>query len=712
MSKYSRCCTCSLRSLPGWGIQVLIVLLLLPVSRLLDAQKIPLPPKTRTDNVKEVLHGVEVVDPYRWLEDRNSPETREWIKAQDEYAGSILGSLPNRDSLARRVAELLRIETIGIPQERMGRIFFTRRLPDQDLSSICMVRGTEGIAEVLVDPNTRNKDPRVSVTLLDVSRDGSLLAYGIRPGGQDEVEIHLLNVEKRTELPDRLPLARYHGVALSPDNGGIYYSKHNSQGPRVFFHLLGRDSDKDVELFGKEYGPDKIIIPDLSEDGRYLLLTVIYGSAGQRTEIYLQDLSSGGGAVPIVTGIPARFVGELGGEQLFLHTNWEAPRGRILAVDLKNPARQNWKEIIAAGSATIQGFSAAGGKLFVNYLGNVVSQVKMYTAAGKRQKELDLPGIGTIGGISGRWSSRIAFLSYTSFHIPPMVFRCETETGNLQLWRKPTSTIDPDRFVIRQVWYESKDKTRIPMFLLHSPGLALDGSTPTLLTGYGGFNHMMTPTFSATAVVWAESGGVYAVPNLRGGGEFGEDWHRAGMLEKKQNGFDDFIAAAEWLIKKGYTKPSRLAIAGRSNGGLLVGAALTQRPDLFEAVICGYPLLDMVRYHKFLVAPFWIPEYGSAESPEQLKYLLAYSPYHHVKAGVRYPAVLFISGDSDTRVDPLHARKMTALLQAASASGKPVILRYDTRSGHVSDARPVSKIIRDSTDELSFLFWCLGERFQ
>jgi prolyl oligopeptidase len=443
-----------------------------------------------------------------------------------------------------------------------------------------------------------------------------------------------------------------------------------------------------------------------------LLITVFHGSAASQTELYLQNLVDGAPIEPLVTDISARFLGAFGGDQLFVQTNWEAPRGRILAVDLKNPSRQNWKEIIPAGNATIRSFSAVGGRLLVSYLDNAVSELKLFSAAGKHLKDVLLPTAGSVSEMSGRWSSKGAFFSFTSFAVPPLVSFYDFDKETPLIWKPSQVPIDFDRFTLKQVWYQSRDKTRIPMFLFYASETPLHGANPILLTGYGGFNQATAPTFSAMAVVWVESGGILAVPNLRGGGEFGEDWHRAGILEKKQNVFDDFIAAAEWLIKKGYTKPNQLAIAGRSNGGLLVGAALTQRPDLFEAAVCGYPLLDMLRYHKFLVAPFWISEYGSAEEIEQFKYLRAYSPYHHVKAGVKYPAVLFVSGDSDSRVDPLHARKMTALLQSASVSGKPVLLLYDLQSGHVSGARPVSKVIKDATDELSFLFWRLGERFQ
>jgi prolyl oligopeptidase len=393
-----------------------------------------------------------------------------------------------------------------------------------------------------------------------------------------------------------------------------------------------------------------------------------------------------------------------------MRTNWQAPNGRILAVDLRNPARDNWRQVIPESSAAMEGFSLAGGKLFVNYLEDVHSRVRIFEPGGKPVRDIRFPALGTVSSVTGQWTSPETFFQFESFHLPETIYRYHAATGRQQIWAQSNMPIRTDDLELKQVWYESKDRTKIPMFLLHRRGIKLDGSNAAFLTGYGGFNVSMTPEFSPTAVLWAEKGGVFALPNLRGGGEFGDRWHRAGMLANKQNVFDDFIAAAEWLVKEGYTRPARLAISGRSNGGLLMGAALTQRPDLFRAVICGYPLLDMVRYHTFLVARWWVPEYGSSEDPAQFKSIYAYSPYHRVKPGTRYPAVLFVTGDSDTRVAPLHARKMAALLQA-SGSERPVLLDYDTRAGH-SRGMPVSRQIEDLTDQLSFLLWQLGSSYE
>jgi|GEM_PF-114489 len=666
------------------------------------------PPKTRTDNIKDVIHGVVVVDPYRWLEDQKSSETRAWIDAQNQYTQSILSSLPGRERLKQRLTELMKIDTISMPSVRNGRYFFSKRQADQDLAVIYMREGLNGKDEVLIDPHPMSPDRTTSVSLMSVSKDGALIVYGVRQGGEDEVVLKLFDVDARKDLSDQMPKARYTGISIKPDRSGFYYSRHGSDGPRVYYHAIGTNPTGDEEIFGKGYGPDKIIGAGLSQDGRYLLITVFHGAAADKTELYYQDVARRGPITPIVNDIAASFTGSIAGDHLFLQTNWQAPNGRILAVDLAAPARANWREIIPASSeAVIQGFSLAGGKLFVNYLQSVASRVKVFEPSGKHVRDIAFPSIGSVSGVSGQWDSDEAFFTFTSFHIPATIYRYDVAKGSQDVWARQEVPIKSDNFEVKQVWYESKDKTKIPMFIVHARGIKLDGSNPTLLTGYGGFNVSRTPGFSAQAAFWVESGGVFALPNLRGGGEFGEEWHRAGMLDKKQNVFDDFIAAAEWLIKNGYTKPSKLAISGGSNGGLLVGAALTQRPELFQAVVCSYPLLDMVRYHKFLVARFWVPEYGSSEDPDQFKYIYAYSPYHRVKKGEKYPAVLFITGDADTRVDPLHARKMTALLQAATGSGKPVLLSYDTKAGH-SGGFPVSKQIENLTDEMSFLFWQLG----
>ena len=668
------------------------------------------PPVARRDDVKEVIHGVTVEDPYRWLEDQNSQETREWIAAENKYTQSQIGDLPTRPYIEKRLSELLKVDNYKETFERTGRIFYAERKADQDQFVLLMRRSATATPEVLVDPHPLSADHSTSVSFADVSEDGTLVAYDIRKGGADETEVRFLNVNTKKELPDRLPAARYFRIQIVPDKSGFYYDIMTAEGPRVRWHKMGTEVSNDTEIFGKGYGPDKIIASQLSENGRWLLSTVLYGSSADKTEVFYLDRNANGEMKPLIHDIEARFFVEVGGDHVFAQTNWRAPNGRILDIDLKHPDRPHWFQIVPEQSdAVIERMHLAGGKVVLIYLKNVVSHIDFFTANGQPAGEVAFPAIGTVGEFSGRWESNTAFFDFSSFHIPKVIYRYNTETRAKSVFARVNAPVESAELELKQVWYESKDKTRVPMFVLAKKGLKLDGANPTYMTAYGGFNVSLTPQFSPTAVLWAENGGVFAVPNLRGGGEFGENWHKAGMMEKKQNVFDDFFAAAEYLIANKYTNSEKLAIAGRSNGGLLMGAAITQRPDLYRAVVCGYPLLDMIRYQKFLIARFWVPEYGSSENSEQFQYLMKYSPYQNVHKDTRYPAVLFITGDSDTRVAPLHARKMTALLQWAQGGRNPILLHYDTEAGH-SEGRSTKKMIEDTTDEISFLWWQLGVR--
>jgi prolyl oligopeptidase len=666
------------------------------------------PPIARRDDVKETLHGVTVEDPYRWLEDQNSPETRQWIDAENKYTQSMIGNLPTRPAIEKRLGELLKVDNYKETFERNGRYFYAERKADQD-QFVLLTRKTAAAApEVLVDPHPLSQDHSTSVNYVDVSEDGTLAAYGIRKGGADESEIHLLDVNTKKELPDHLPAARYFNVEITPDKSGLYYDVMTDEGPRVRWHKMGSDTNSDVEVFGKGYGTEKIIISQLSEDGRWLLSTVLYGSSADKTEVFYLDRKEKGEMKPLIHDIDARFFVNIGGDHVFAHTNWRAPNGRVLDIDLKHPDRPHWFQIIPEQQdAVIENMNVAGGKIAITYLKNVVSHINFFTPNGQPAGEVKFPAMGTVAEFSGRWNGKEAFFDFSSFHIPKTIYRYNTATNAKSVFARVNAPVNSAEFELKQVWYESKDKTKIPMFILAKKGLELNGANPVYLTAYGGFTVSMTPQFSSTAVLWAENGGVFAVPNLRGGGEFGENWHKAGMLEKKQNVFDDFIAAAEYLVASKYTSSEKLAITGGSNGGLLVGAAETQRPELYKAVVCKYPLLDMIRYQNFLVAKFWVPEYGSSENAEQFQYLMKYSPYQNVHKDTKYPATLFITGDADTRVAPLHARKMAALLQWAQGGDAPVLLHYDTKAGH-SEGRSVKKLIEDANDEVSFLWWQLG----
>lgn len=673
----------------------------------MDINNLQTPPQTRRDDVREIVHGVEIVDPYRWLEKQTSPETREWIDSQNKYTDAILDALPEREAIAKRLDELIRSgEKVSAPFERGGRYFLMRRRPEDDLWIMYFREGLDGEDKVIIDPHGLSEDHTTTVGFADVSDDGKLLLYSIREGGEDEVEIRSMDLDTLEELPFRMPKARYMGISLKNDKSGIYYAIRTPEGEtRIFYHEMETELSEDKMIFGEGYTKEKLIGAHLSENGRYLLISVSHGWS--KNELYVMNVETGGELLTVVNDIDGQFHGSFGGNTLFIQTDWEAPNKRIISVDPDNPSRENWKEIVPTGRDAITGFSLTGGKMFVHYLHNVTSQVKVFTPSGEQIGEMKLPGIGSGGVPHGRWESSEAFYSFQSFTTPSTIYRYDTKTGDTSIWFRDQAPLNPEDFEEKQVWFESKDGTRVPMFLVQKKGIKLDGNHPTLLTGYGGFDASLTPGFNTTAIMWCERGGVFAMPNLRGGGEFGEAWHKAGMLENKQNVFDDFIAAAEWLISNKYTSPSKLAIQGGSNGGLLVGAAITQRPDLFRAVICGVPLLDMVHYHMFLLGPVWVPEYGSAEDPKQFKYLYAYSPYHRFRSDEEYPSVLFVTGDADTRVDPLHARKMCALMQTTATPERPAMLMYDTKAGH-SGGKPLSKQIEDLAKEYAYLLWQLG----
>ena len=670
---------------------------------------LPGPPAAHRDGVADVMHGIRIPDPYRWLEDQQSPQTRAWIDAENKYTDSILSKVPGKQALVKRLAALERVDVTHMPIERRGRYFYMKRLAAQDLFTIDVRDGLEGRERVLVDPEPLSANHTTTVQLRDASQDGTLVAYGIRRGGADELEIKFRNVDSGQDLPDILPSARFEGLAITPGKQGVYYSRQGAVGPRVYYHAMGSDPATDRMIFGQGYGPDKIITVDLSDNGHYLLLTVLYGSVGEKTELYLQNLPTGEPVRPIVTNIHAQFNAEIGGDTLFIRTDWKAPRGRILSAPLTHLEPAHWKEIIPQSDSVIRSMDLGGGKIMVNYTKDATSSLKVFDPNGHAANQISFPTLGTVSSVNGRWNSDNAFFEFSTFAMAPTIYHYDVKSAGRNAWAQMNVPLDSSDFELKQVWFRSKDGTRVPMFLLYRKGLKPDGKTPTLMTAYGGFNISLTPVFNPEAVAWVEEGGLFALPNLRGGGEFGEAWHKAGMFQNKQNVFDDFYAAAEWLIRNGYTNPSKLAITGTSNGGLLMGAAMTQRPDLYRAIVCRFPLLDMLRYQKFYVARFWVSEYGSADNAAQFKYLYAYSPYEHVRKGSNSPAVLFVTGDSDTRVAPLHARKMCALMQWANASGRPILMHYDTSAGH-SDGLPIPKQIDETAREMQFLLWQLGVR--
>ena len=692
------------RALPRLGSAVAVLLTLLVPPAAAQARY----PESRVQPVTDTLHGVAIVDAYRWLEDQQAAATREWIAAQNRFREQLMAGVGGRPELVARLRELLMVDVQGVPRVRGGRYFFTRRAADQDYSAIFLREGPTGPEVPLIDPNATAGEVPMSVTMMDVAEDGTLLAYGVRRGGEDETVVRFFDVNRRRAIPDFLPRARTSSVQIMPDKRGFFFVRQTPQGPRLFYRPFGSGAAEQL-LYGEGLGSEIAIGADLSRDGRWLLISVYRGTSGGN-DLYLMDAATRVAPVPMVTGTDRNYYTGFAGERIVIQTDWNAPRGRIMVATPAAPQRERWSEIVPQGELTVSDFSLVGGKLWVSYLENAVTRVRGFELDGRSFRELTAPAIGSLDNLAGDFDRDEAFFSFASFNAPTTIYRYSVASGERTVFWRQGAPFNGDAYEVRQVWFNSRDGTRVPMFLAYRRGLALDGNNPVYLTGYGGFNSSWTPVFSAAYALWMERGGVFAVPNLRGGGEFGEAWHRAGMFGNKQNVFDDFIAAAEWLIANRYTSPDRIAITGSSNGGLLVGAALTQRPDLFRAVSCGYPLLDMLRYERFMLGRFWVSEYGAATDSAQFRYLRAYSPYHNVRSGTRYPAVLFETGDGDTRVAPLHARKMTALLQAATSAPvaeRPIVIKYDTEAGH-SGGLPITKTIEDTADRLHWMMWQVG----
>jgi len=678
------------------------------------------PPKSEVRPVTENLHGTKIVDPYRWLEDGTSAETQKWVADEMAYTRSVLDPLAGRDAIHKRLTELLSIGSIGVPRIAGKHYFYTRRDGMQNQPVLYVREGVDGKDRVLVDVNQLAADGTIALDWFYPSEHGKYVAYGTSSSGSEMSTLHIIDTRTGNILPDTIERTRAASIAWSLDSAGFYYTRYPNKGDvpegqerynrHVFYHLLGTDPATDPPIFGEGRDPEDWPEVNLDNDGRLLLITVAQGWT--KTELFLMDLKKGTPPTRITTGKNSLYSGTLYNGRLYIVTNEDAPRFRVFMAEAGNYERDDWTEIIPQTGGVLKDAELWGGKIFMQYEQDATSQLKIFDLGGTLLGNLALPAIGSVFASQGKWDRDEVFYGFESFTIPRSIYRYDLKSGTTTQWAKVDApAIDPAAYEVHQEWYHSKDGTRVPMFVVSKKGLKKDGQNPTLLTGYGGFNVSLTPEFDSDIYLWLEHGGVYAVANLRGGAEFGEDWHRAGMLDKKQNVFDDMIAAAEYLISEKYTSPNRLTIEGGSNGGLLMGAMITQRPDLFRAVVCEVPLLDMLRYQGFQIAKLWIPEYGNAENPEQFKWLYAYSPYHHVKAGVEYPAVLFTTADSDSRVDPMHAKKMTALMQASAANGgsrvRPILLRIENKAGH-GQGTPVAKQIEEGTDVYSFLFWQLG----
>jgi prolyl oligopeptidase len=695
------------------------------------------PPVAEPKPVIDYYHGTKVLDNYRWLEKSDSPQTQKWVADEMAYTRAILDPLPGRDAIHKRLTELLSIGSITAPVIAGRHYFYTRREGMQNQPVLYVRDEVNGPDRVLVDANQLAADGTIALDWFQPSDNGKYVAYGTSQSGSEMSTLYVIETKTGTLLPDTIERTRAASIAWLHDNSGFYYTRYPKKGEvpagqemynrHVFFHLLGSPVDSDDPIFGEGRDPEDWPSVSLSNDGRWLVIHVSQGWT--KSELFLMDLKSEKAPTRLTTGKNFLYGAEVFDGKVYITTNEDAPRYHVFVTDAGNFERDAWKEVIPQTDAVLQGVAVYGGKLFAQYEQNASSQLKVFELDGKKLSDISLPAIGTVFGTGGKWNHEEAFFGFQSFTVPPSIYRVDLKTVHADtregtshfesdaipsptLWSKVDApSIDPSAYEVAQEWFKSKDGTRVPMFIVHKKGLAKNGKNPTLLTAYGGFNVSLTPSFSRSTYLWMEHGGIFAVANLRGGAEFGEDWHRAGMLDKKQNVFDDMIAAAEHLISEKYTDRNHLAIQGGSNGGLLMGAMMTQRPDLFRAVICQVPLLDMIHYQDFQIAKLWIPEYGTSENPEQFKWLYAYSPYHHVKAGAEYPAVLFMTADTDTRVDPMHAKKMAAEMQAEARNGssktRPILLRIESKAGHGA-GKPVTKQIEEFTDVYSFLFWQLG----
>ena len=697
----------------------------------------PPPPETDQVPVVDTIHGVEFEDPYRWLDEQDSPATRAFIDRQNEYAEQILGEPPERDWARRRLRELIDTPAIGSPNKAGDFEVFILRRPGEELASIVRREAPEnapeggptridpaGEYEVLVDPADLSADYTHILDIVSVSPDGRLLLYNVRVGGEDETTVRLRDLEQNVDLDFELPRALNDQAFFAKDGSGIYYTiRDRTEGARVRFHTFGTDRADDALVFGEGIGPRSFVRAEQLDDTK-LLVGVQHGWA--RSELHLVEIGTWQ-ATPLVTDTPARFNTHNAGGRLFVRTNLDAPMNRLMEVDLERPevanpggalsrhtrtspsARHralgwNWREVVPEATDVLQGVAVIDDKLYLTYLHDVASRIRIFELDGTPAGEVQVPehhdaSIRSAG--EGK-----ALLTLVSFLQPSVTWLLDLESGTREVFREPQAPFAADGYAVQQVRYTSKDGTSAPMYLVHREDFEPDGSTPALLNGYGGFNVALTPRFNPLAALWIEAGGVYAVATLRGGSEYGEEWHRGGMLHNKQNVFDDFISAAEWLVESGYTDPQRLAIHGASNGGLLVGASLTQRPDLYRAVLCGFPELDLVRFYTYTEANNMpaLLEYGDGEIPEQFESLHGFSPYQAVTEGVAYPAVMLTQGDRDTRVPPLQARKMAARLQASTSSGLPVILRYHPYAGHAaSRGLPLSQRIEAVAAEATFL---------
>ena len=707
------------------------LLLILPLSAPsgAGAQHLAYPAPPRGDVVDD-YHGTPVADPYRTLENPDAPETKAWIEAENRVTETYLAQIPARAAIRRRLTVLWDYPRFGTPFRKAGRYFFEKNDGLQNQAVLYQQPALTAPPEVLLDPNGLSADGTIALSALAVSEDGRRLAYGTSASGSDWQEFRVRDVASGRDLDDRLRWIKFSGASWTHDGAGFFYSRYPeptgtpggeltavNRFQKLYYHRLGTDQAADVLVYERPDQPDWGISGDVTDDGRYLILTIWLGT-DRRNRVYYLDLRDPvrptvpGPVVPLLDEFDASY-GVIGndGPMFYVLTDLDAPRKRVVAIDTRRPERARWREIIPQGDDVIESVQIIHDTFVANYLHDAHSRIRLLSLDGRLLRELSLPTLGTVGGITGQRRDDEMFYAFTSFLYPTTIFRYDFRAGESAVFKAPTLDFDASRYETEQVFYQSKDGTRIPMFLTHKKGIVLDGSNPTYLYGYGGFNINLTPAFSVGLLAWLEMGGVFAEANLRGGGEYGEEWHQAGMHDKKQNVFDDFIAGAEYLIARKYTSPARLAIGGGSNGGLLVGAVMTQWPDLFGAVLPVVGVMDMLRFHKFTIGWAWVTEYGSADSAQQFPYLYRYSPLHNITPGTAYPATFVTTADHDDRVVPGHSFKFTAALQAAQAGPQPILIQIETKAGHGA-GKPTSKVIEEQADRWAFLVEVFGMQVQ
>lgn len=676
------------------------------------------PESVQTDQVDN-YHGTQVADPYRWLEDPHSAETQAWIEAQNAITFDLLNQIPARTNIQNRLTQLWDYEKFSTPFKRGDRYFYFKNDGLQNQSVLYTLTDLDAEPTVLLDPNTLSEDGTVALSGLAISDDGQSLAYALSTAGSDWKEWKVRAIATGEDQPDHLKWSKFSGASWLPDGSGFFYSRYDEPNEatkledanyfqKLYFHRLGTAQEEDRLIYDradqKEWGFDGSV----TDDGRYLIISVWQGT-DSRNLVFYKDLNQPDSpVVELISTFEASYgVIENEGSTFWVRTDLNAPRGRVIAIDLDNPEPDQWRELIPEVEETLEDVGVLNHQFIASYLKDAHSQVRIFGLEGQFIREVDLPGLGSVGGFGGKKEDTETFYSFTSYTTPTTIYRYNLITGESQIFRQPDVDFDPNDYETRQVFVASKDGTQIPLFISYKKGLTQDGDRPTYLYGYGGFNVSLTPSFSPGMIVWMEMGGVYVVANLRGGGEYGEAWHQAGMKHNKQNVFDDFIAAAEWLIAEKYTSPQKLAIAGGSNGGLLVGACMTQRPDLFAAALPAVGVMDMLRFHKFTIGWAWCPEYGSAENLDEFQTLYTYSPLHNLKPGTAYPATLITTADHDDRVVPAHSFKFAAALQAAHSGDAPVLIRIETKAGHGA-GKPTSKQIEEASDRFAFLTAVLG----